>query len=354
MRSMWWEVTTRCNLKCKHCYLHEELKPPSAEPAGELNTEECMKVVDQLGEANVFTLEVVGGEPFVRSDIMIILRGLGEKKFWTTIDTNGTLIDEDTARELADTGIRRLCVSLEGPDAEINDAIRGKGSFKKAVQGIDYLRDFGVRFRIQMTVNSTNYTEIEKMVGFSSHVGAEDISIIPNTECPSSNPFSSSLALSREGYFEAARKVAELKAEYPQKFISSDFDTALGFLSPESEAVKNAKNNKLIRCSLGLSELTILYNGDVVPCPLMRDQVVGNVMEIPLSTIPDTPEFAVFKKLRNITIDEANEKCAACEWKYFCGGGCRGQAYILYHDLLAPDPRKCLLAKGEGHDSTTA
>ena len=343
---MWWEITTRCNLRCKHCYLHDDLAGTHEKPAGELTTEQCLHIVDQLNEARVFTVEVVGGEPFVRTDIMTILKYMGKMKFWTTVDTNCTLIDENTACELAETGIRRLIVSLEAPDAEINDKIRGKGSHKKIVEGINHLRNYRVPFRIQMTVNKTNYSEVEQMVEFCSRIGAEDVSIIPHTDCPSTNPFSSSLMLNRDEYFSVARKVAELRKKY-KNYISSDFDTALGFLSPES---KKTQDTRLIRCNLGAAELTILYNGEVVPCPLMRDIIVGNVLHTDLPKISNSPEFEAIKRLRSLTIDEANEKCAACDWKYFCGGGCRGQAYLLFHDLLAPDPRKCMLALGDSDE----
>ncbi|KYK35159.1 MAG: radical SAM protein [Theionarchaea archaeon] len=349
MRGIFWEVTNKCNLRCKHCYLREELKSPSAEPAGELNTEECMKVVDQLEEASVFFVTVLGGEPFVRSDIMGILQYLGEKKFWTTIDTNGTLIGEDTARKLADIGIKGINVSLDGPDAGINDAIRGKGSLKKVICGINYLRDFGIPFHIAVTICKMNYTEIEKMADFSFQIGAETVKLGLYTDFPQ-NPLSSSMNLEREELFAVTKTIREIRTKFPKGFISSTFHESVGFFPPESEDAKNVLNSRFVRCGLGATQLVILHNGDVIPCTYMRDKILGNVMEIPLSTIPDTPEFAVFKKLREITIDEANEKCAACEWKYFCGGGCRGQAYLLYHDLLAPDPRKCLSFRGEVDD----
>jgi radical SAM protein with 4Fe4S-binding SPASM domain len=346
MRSMWWEITLNCNLRCRHCYLHDTLRGPNEELTDEVTTEQCLNIIDQLDEAHVFTVEVVGGEPFIRKDIMTILNYMGEKKFWTTVDTNGTLVDEKTAKDLADTGINRLCVSLDAPTPESNDFIRGTGSFRKTVRAMNYLREYGIPFRVQMTVNKTNYNEVEKMVRFCSEAGAQDVSIIPHTDCPSSNPFSSSLILDRQEYFSVARKVADLFKEYSKDFISSDFSTALAFLLPPPEST----DSRFIRCNLGTAELTILYNGDVVPCPLMRDIVVGNVMKTHLSEIPHLPEFEPIKNLRTLTIDEANEECAACEWRYFCGGGCRGQAYLLQHDLLAPDPRKCMLAHGDPHE----
>lgn len=345
MRRILWEVTTRCNLRCRHCYLHDELESPLGEPEDELGTKECIKIVEQLDEAKVFLVEIVGGgEPFVRPDIMTILRHMGEKKFWTRIVTNGTLIDNEIAQNLANIRLNKISVSLESPFTEINDTIRGKGSFEKAVRGMNCLRDFDIPFRVQMTVNRMNYNDIEDMVKFCSDIGAQEITLCPYANCPSTNPFSASLSLGREEYFSAAKKIDELKKKYSQKFIYSDIDSALKFLSPESK--NDRRDKRFHRCDCVVSELTVLYNGNVLPCPLIRDKPLGNLMETPLSEIPTLSTFKQFRNLLGITVDEANEQCRRCEWKYVCGGGCRGQAYLVSGDFMAPNPQMCLLAKG--------
>ena len=343
MRRIYWEITNKCNLRCKHCFLYDELVHPTTQPHDELNTGDCLAVVEQLEKTNVFFVVVQGGEPFARPDILLILQHLGEKQFWTQVDTNGTLIDKGTARGLANTGINSIFVSLEGPTAKINDIIRGKGAFKKAIRGINYLRDFEIPFCIQMTINKSNYNEIENMVEFCSNIGSKGVFFLTYVDIPSKNPFSSLRSPGPEELFESARRIAKIRKKYPKNFILSDIDNNLGFLSPE---LKNTtKDKRFIRCGLGSWRLTILSNGDVLPCSLMRDKVLGNVLEIHLSKIKTLPEFQVYKNVRTITVDEANEECKACEWRYFCGGGCSGRAYVNYGSFLAPDPQKCSLAR---------
>ena len=353
MRKILWEVTTRCNLRCKHCYLHSELNPPSSEPVNELDTEGCLKIIEQFDRTHVFLVEVVGGgEPFCRPDIMEIIQGLGEKKFWTRVVTNGTLINEDIARSIADTGIQKMAVSLESSIPEVNDSIRGKGSFKKASRGINYFRDFGIPFRIQMTVSRLNYKDIEHMVSFCFNMGAEEISLCPYVHCPTTNPFSASMNLGRDAHFSAAEKIHELKMEYPDNFVYSDIDSILGFLSPESKTTNRDK--RFHRCDCVTSQVTVLYDGNVLPCPLMRDKPLGNLMKMELSEIPKLPEFRKYEKMLGITVDEANDQCRTCKWRYVCGGGCRGQAYLLTGDLMAPNPQMCLLAKDESSDENNS
>ncbi|MGD2248468.1 MAG: radical SAM protein [Candidatus Methanofastidiosia archaeon] len=346
MRGIFWEITARCNLRCKHCYLHNELEHPSIRPDNELNTEECLKIVEQFDECGIFHVTVLGGEPLARPDILVILHCMGEKKFWTRVDTNGTLIDEHVASELANIDIKGMNFSLDGHNPEINDAIRGKGAFKKAFRGIKNLRDFEIPFHVGMTINKINCNSIEEMADFCYRMGAEKISLKLYVDFPS-NSFSSQLQLGKKEIFIAARKVNKLKEKYSRKFISSNLPKSLGFLSPES---KNATNNMFVRCGMGATQLVILNNGDVIPCTYIRDRILGNLTKTHLSNIPDSPEFEIFKKLREITIDEANETCAACEWKYYCGGGCRGEAYLMSGDLFSPDPQRCLLCGGNIDD----
>lgn len=345
MRGIFWEITSRCNLRCKHCYLQNELTGPHNPTNNELNTQDCLKVVEQLDEVNAFRVTILGGEPFTRPDMMTILRHLGEKRFWTRVDTNGTLIDKNAARDLLDTGIKGVNLSLEGPNAETNDTIRGKKSFEKAIQGIKYLQDFGIPFYIGMVVNKMNYTEVEKMAEFCLNIGSKTVTFALYVDFPS-NHFSSSLRMGKKEIFTAAKTIDKIRTEYPEGFISSDIHSYLGFFSPEA---KNATNEKFIRCGLGATQLVILSNGDVIPCTYIRDKILGNVMKTPLSDIPLLPSFQEFKELRKITVDKANKQCAACEWRCFCGGGCRGRAYLAHGSLLAPDPQMCLLARGEVH-----
>jgi radical SAM protein with 4Fe4S-binding SPASM domain len=344
MRGIFWEITSRCNLRCKHCYLHDELTPPHEPFHDELTTEECLQVVDQLDEVKAFYVTVLGGEPFARPDILRILHHLGSKKCWTRIDTNGTLIDETTARALSTIKIKGMNISLEGADAKTNDSIRGEGSFEKTVRGITYLADFGIPFRIGMTVNKMNYTEIERMAKFSYTMKAEAVNFAPYVDFPH-NPFSEALNLGREEFFTAARMVERVKGEFPKAFISSDLQGSLSFLSPKPD---DGKVRNLVNCGLGATQLVILSNGDVIPCTYMRDIVIGNVRKTSLARISSSAAFESIRELRKITVDEANENCRKCSVKHICCGGCRGRAYLMYGDLLAPDPQKCLL-RGEVH-----
>ncbi|MBU7039852.1 MAG: radical SAM protein [Theionarchaea archaeon] len=340
MRGIFWEVTSRCNLRCMHCYLHEELTSLSTDPY-ELDTLECKRLIDQFEEAGVFYVTVLGGEPFCRPDFITILQYLGEKKFWTSLDTNGTLLDKMAAETLGAITIKNLNVSMEGPRPEIHDAIRGAGAYEKTIRGIENLTECEVRFRIGMIVNKMNYPHVEEMAEFCLDIGAQDAGFSLYVDSPS-NRFSSMLRMNRREIFAAARKITEVKERFPKGFIKSDIDGNLAFLSANPEEYTRSKN--LIPCGLGKTQATILNNGDIIPCTYMRTIVVGNVREIHVSEIAQTPQMRKMRELGTLAADTAIEQCRSCRWKYFCGGGCRARSYLEYGDLVSPDPLKCLLA----------
>src|SRR3989338_2550985 len=93
---MMFELTYRCNFKCGHCYV-----PPSYRRKGELKTKEVFSILDELKEVGCFYLGFTGGEPFIRKDIIDILWYAKRKGFEVIIYTNGSLIDENLADELA-------------------------------------------------------------------------------------------------------------------------------------------------------------------------------------------------------------------------------------------------------------
>ena len=96
--SVVWDITNRCNFKCRHCYVEAE-SGNEVEPS----TEEAKAIMDQLKEAKVFTLSFSGGEPLLRKDLYDLLQ-YATKSFVVDVATNGSLIDEETARELKSTG----------------------------------------------------------------------------------------------------------------------------------------------------------------------------------------------------------------------------------------------------------
>ena len=146
------ELTLRCNLRCRHCYIHASAArsperqrggSPLADARGdreEMTTDEVCRVLDQLADAGVLNLLLTGGEIFVRRDFKEIYLHARRRGFLLTLFTNATRVNEELANFLAAHAPRRIEISLYGHSAGTYEAVTGlKGSFTAFRNGLEHL-----------------------------------------------------------------------------------------------------------------------------------------------------------------------------------------------------------------------
>ena len=169
-------VTNRCNLKCWMC---DVVMVPR--PVLELGLDEIRQVLDEVKSwgGNQIVL-LTGGEPFLRKDIFDILHHSVSLGLRTEMVTNGTLIDERTARQVMDSGLHMIAVSLDSVTPRIHNATRGvKGAFDGAVQGIRNLvkakKDSGSEIWIEIwtTITNLNVEELSEIAFFAHGLGID-------------------------------------------------------------------------------------------------------------------------------------------------------------------------------------
>lgn len=162
------ELTYRCNFSCKHCYI-----PPGYRNCKELKTKEVFSIIDQLAESGCFYLGFTGGEPFMRRDIMRILRHARKKGLVVIVYSNGSLISRSTARKLAKLRINKVDLTLPAMTAAAFENITGvKGSYDKVFKAIGYLSENKVPLGFKTQVLKENQGEIIKIIDFARSLGA--------------------------------------------------------------------------------------------------------------------------------------------------------------------------------------
>ncbi|MCP8315433.1 MAG: radical SAM protein, partial [archaeon] len=161
-------VTRACNLKCKHCY--ENAGKPDK---NELNTEEAIRVIDILVDAEVVILAFSGGEPTVRPDILKLIKHASMRGMYVAMATNGIFLASiDRVRELKNAGLRFVQISLDGIDPNTHDLFRGvPGAFKETVQGIKNCVAEKLFVEIATTATRFNYKEISDIIDFADELG---------------------------------------------------------------------------------------------------------------------------------------------------------------------------------------
>ena len=148
-----WEMTTACNLRCRHC--HASGGSPAAD---ELTTREAKRLLDQLAETREFRMMAfTGGEPLVRRDLFELLAYSRSLGFTNTLATNATLIDETGARRFRQRGVVIGTVSLDGYDASTHGYVRNQPvAFGSALRGIRALRNARIPLHVNITAMDYN------------------------------------------------------------------------------------------------------------------------------------------------------------------------------------------------------
>src|SRR5262244_486954 len=170
--SVSWNLTQRCNLECVHCYMSAFA---GADTRGELTTEECRRVIDEIATVNpnVFLI-LTGGEPLLRRDIWDVAAYAAEKRFTTVFGTNGVLLREREARLMRERGVLGASISLDSTDRVKHDGFRRlPGAWDAAVRATRVLGDEGLDFSLHMSVTDWNVGEVPAMIDLARDLGAK-------------------------------------------------------------------------------------------------------------------------------------------------------------------------------------
>jgi mycofactocin biosynthetic radical S-adenosylmethionine protein MftC len=165
-----WEITAKCNLKCRHC-LSADMRETIA---SELDFDQCRAFIDELDRMEVFQINFGGGEPFLRQDFCDILDYAHSKGITACVSTNGTMLDENLVKRLGGMKLVRIQVSLDGATASTNDAIRGSGTYERILEGISLLSRQGFHhLSINTVVTRVNFSEIEPLCALAHYYGVK-------------------------------------------------------------------------------------------------------------------------------------------------------------------------------------
>ncbi|MBI5543991.1 MAG: radical SAM protein [Deltaproteobacteria bacterium] len=134
-----WELTLACNLRCGHCGSSAGAPRPE-----ELDTAQCVDVVNQLADLECRLITLSGGEPTLRSDWEEIARAAVARGVTVNMVSNGTTITAELAGRMATSGLANVGISIDGPQ-RIHDEVRGQGTFQRTAQGMMQLQRAGVR-----------------------------------------------------------------------------------------------------------------------------------------------------------------------------------------------------------------
>jgi mycofactocin radical SAM maturase len=321
-----WELTYACNLACVHCLSSSGRRDPR-----ELSTAEAKAVIDELQRMQVFYVNIGGGEPTVRSDFWELVDYATAHQVGVKFSTNGVRIDRAAADRLAASDYVDVQISLDGATAEVNDAVRGDGSFAMAIAALGHLQDAGFRdAKISVVCTRHNLGQLDLFKEIADRFGA-------------------TLRLTRlRPSGRGADVWDELHPTMAQQRELYDWLVAHGegVLTGDSFFHLSAFGSALPGLNLcGAGRVVCLIDpvGDVYACPFaLHDAfLAGNVRDRGFQHVWQQSEL--FAELRK---PQSGGACTSCQHYDSCQGGCMAAKFFTGLPLDGPDP-ECVQGYGE-------
>ncbi|HEX2951991.1 MAG TPA: radical SAM protein [Armatimonadota bacterium] len=284
------KLTARCNLRCRFCrfwqmHAHDELA-----------TAEVLNLIDDLAALNCQKIHFSGGESTLRDDLETIITHAAQRGIRTSLTSNGTLITEQRASSLVQTGLRSLTMSLDSTSPAQHDHLRGvKGAFKRTVAALKWIRQARkahhakIKVRINMVLTRHNYHEYPDLLAFVGELGVHDVTCIPVDE--KHNSENRLLPWQLAEYNETiAPAVAAIRARY-------GFSQSPHLIYPfgtNKDDLQHAANAEYARgyftehvCFVPWLNTLITWDGNVWLCCMSRGRIspLGNVRQTPFRRI---------------------------------------------------------------------
>lgn len=340
-----WHLTERCNLRCAHCYQTGERQAEMGLSGIREAAVEVSDMLESWSEAYGLSLSpsfnVTGGEPLLRPDLFDILAALRQQAFEVCLLSNGTLIRNEEAQRLADL-VDGVQISIEGPEG-VHDALRGSGTFRKAVKGVDALLARDVVVHLNVTLSALNVDYMEELLSLALNLGVQRIGfsrLVPHGK--------------GKGLMSQMLTPERVREAYGMLSAFSNKRLQAGTGDPVASAMDTDDDTEcgdvpFGGCAAGTSGLTILPDGTITPCRRLPIPI-GNVTCDSIRQV--WAESPVLEMLRSRS--RYAGRCGTCGRWAACRG-CRAIAYahatsLGREDFLGDDPQ-CFLSREPGAGS---
>jgi radical SAM protein with 4Fe4S-binding SPASM domain len=346
-----WNVTNRCNLSCKHCYISAE----DRQYADELTTAEARAFIEDLAAMRCPVLLFSGGEPVARRDIYELAQLASSLGVRPVLSTNGTLITPEVARDLKDAGFQYVGVSIDGLEV-IHDDFRGQeGAFRGAIQGVLNAAEAGLRTGARMTVNALNIGDLPGVIRYAVEVGIPRLCIYHLVYAGRGTEIAA-----LDTTLEQKREMMQFIVEETKRLHREGANIEILTVDNHADGVylldhirrhdpeRLEEVTRLLQmhggCSAGTKMSNVDPTGNVHACQFWGHRTLGNVRERKFSEIWRGEGDEFLSALRDKPA-HLKGKCGRCSYNALCAG-CRIRAEVVTGDIWEADPA-CYLTEDE-------
>ncbi|KIF70601.1 radical SAM protein [Streptomyces sp. AcH 505] len=322
-----WELTYACNLSCTHCLSSSGRRDPR-----ELSTAEAKAVIDELERMQVFYVNIGGGEPTVRADFWELVDYATAHHVGVKFSTNGVKITPEVAERLARNSYVDVQISLDGATAEVNDAVRGPGSYDMALQAMANLSAAGMEnFKLSVVCTRHNIPQMDEFKEIADRYGAQ-LRLTRLRPSGRGADVWDELHPTRD----QQRELYDWLVAHGDSVLTGD---SFFHLSAFGEALPG-----LNLCGAGRVVCLIDPIGDVYACPFaIHDEFLAGNIRTPGGFTGVWRQSELFQRLRQ---PQSGGACASCQFFDTCKGGCMAAKFFTGLPLDGPDP-ECVQGYGE-------
>ena len=320
------ELTARCNLDCKMCYVHTQ--DNAAALRKELSTDQWKRIFDEAIACDMMYATISGGECLIRKDFKELYLHLWNQKIMITVMTNGTMLDDDYVEFFKTYTPDMIQISIYGSSEEGYLALAGHKGFEKATHAVAALQEAGIDVRVvvtpsrYMTDDFIRTLKVCKDRGFE--VSLTDITLVPNRDDPEKDDY----YLTDDETFELLKQRAELFG------YLKPVEYAPEVCGPMTEIPENG-----LKCNAGNCLATVIWDGTMFPCPNAMVGEGASLLEMSYAEAWEKTKAAADEVVQAVecvgcAYAKACPQCPSYRLKDLKCGHCRPEVCELYRRLV--------------------
>lgn len=324
------ELTYACPLHCPYCSNPLGL----ADYRDELTTAQWQRVLAEASELGVLQLHLSGGEPLQRRDIVEIVHTASELGLYTNLITSALGLSSRRAEQLRTAGLDHVQISIQADEPALSDRIAGTPSFERKITAARLVKELGWPLTVNVVLHRHNIDRVAPILDMAEELGADRIELA-NTQYYGWAWRNRDALLPSRGQLERAEAAVHaaherLKGRMEIIYVLPDY---------------YSQYPKPCMGGWGRRQLTVVPNGDALPCPTAHELPLprASVREHSLAWIWE--QSPLFQRFRGT--DWMPEPCRSCDRREVDFGGCRCQAFQLTGDAARTDP-VCRLSPDHG------
>lgn len=310
------ELTPVCNMNCKMCYVRKSKKEQENE-GKLLSAQEWRRIAEDAAELGTLYILLTGGEVFTRSDLPQILKDLNELGMVVGINTNGTLINENTIGWLAENRPNRVNITVYGASNDSYSRLcNNPFGFSQMKEAVRLLKSKNIDVRLKSSITPDNVHEMYQIIDYAK---SENLPLeLTIYMFPPLRKTESSIGLNK-GRLDADTAAEKLNSamihQYGLDAAKRNWASALQAAEEDSESTGTSNIGDPIRCRAGKTNFWITWKGDVLGCGMIPDRH-GNLLNKSLSEVIEnvrskTSEIRLPVKCANCNIRKICKPCAA-------------------------------------------